>query len=435
MGTSALSVLSALLVLAGAGQAPEDDRLYGRVVTNNGQSFEGFLRWNEGEVSTTDYLDGGRVTPPEFMAEAITLDPEYAARKRAERSIVAFGQRITWDRDDVEGAPLSEAAIRFEYVRTLEPLDDRTARVTLIDGVVVDLRALSSEIGRRVEPISIETRDGTIERVPWRDLLRVDFLAVPPTAQRPSTRRLHGTLMTASGVSYTGNVRWDLDETIESDVLDGRGDGGEEDPEIPFSEIARIDWESARSARVTGRDGRVVELRGTNDVNREIRGIEISDDGLGRVIVHWEDFDYLRFHPPGEAGTDDGAADTQGGAGAGSGSLPGREPGAPIRGVVYAQDGRVIEGEVRWDNDESQWWEMLDGWSRDTEFGVEFARIATITRLSAESVAVLLLDGRTVALDGSNDVDDRNRGIFVKPDGRARRLVRWQDFERLELVR
>jgi hypothetical protein len=31
-------------------------------------------------------------------------------------------------------------------------------------------------------------------------------------------------------------------------------------------------------------------------------------------------------------------------------------------------------------------------------------------------------------------VDERNKGVFVRPDGRPRRLVRWRDFERLELV-
>lgn len=420
MGTSALTVLSALLVLAGPGEAPHSDRLYGRVLTTEGNSVEGFIRWNDGEVSTTDYLDGGRITPPDFRTDALTLDPDFAARQKAERSIVAFGQRITWDEDDIEGDPLSEAAVRFGHIRTLEPIDDRTLRLTLIDGVEVEMRSLSSEIGRRMQRLAIERPDGEVVRVRWQELSRIDFLDVPTTTRPPSSTRLHGTLTTASGMSFTGNVRWDLDETIGTDVLDGRPGVGQPDREIPFSDIARIDWVSARSARVTLHDGTSVELRGTNDVNREIRGIEVFDPGAGRVIVYWEDFESLRFHGPED----------------GSGAVTGaRQPGDLIRGVVHARDGRVIEGEVRWDNDESRWWELLDGWNGDIEYGIEFGSIATIERLNEDAVAVTLLDGRTIALEGKNDVDERNRGIFVKPDGRPRRLVRWVDFERLELVR
>lgn len=443
MGTSALTVLSVLLVLGGEAQAPPSDRLYGRVLTTDGQSVEGYLRWNDGEVSTTDYLDGGRVTPPEFLADAVALDPDFAAKQKAERSIVAFGQRISWDEDDIEGAPLSESAIRFGHIRTLEPVDDRSARLTLTDGVVVEMRSLSSDIGRRMQPLAIETRDGDIVRVRWRELTRVDFLSAPSATRRPAAARLHGTLTTTGGAAFTGNIRWDLDETVDTDILDGRGQGGEPDQEIPFSEIARIEWESARSARVTLRDGSSVELRGTNDVNREIRGIEVFDAGLGRVIVYWEDFESMRFHDAAAGGAfapATGALAGEAGATAAEAGAVGtradrREPGGVIRGVVHARDGRVIEGEVRWDNDESQWWEMLDGWNQDTEYAIEFGAIATITRLSGEAVAVTLLDGRTLALEGKSDVDDRNRGIFVKPDGRPRRLVRWADFDRLELVR
>jgi hypothetical protein len=101
---------------------------------------------------------------------------------------------------------------------------------------------------------------------------------------------------------------------------------------------------------------------------------------------------------------------------------------------VHAADGRVIEGEIRWDNDETAAWESIEGWSGDVDLDVEFAAIRSIAKSAADGVTVTLLDGRTFALSGSASVDERNKGVFVKPDGRPRRLVRWRDFERLELV-
>ena len=46
-----------------------------------------------------------------------------------------------------------------------------------------------------------------------------------------------------------------------------------------------------------------------------------------------------------------------------------------------------------------------------------------------------LFDGRTLELEGADDVDRDNRGVFVKPEGRARRLVRWIDFDRVVFTR
>ena len=78
-----------------------------------------------------------------------------------------------------------------------------------------------------------------------------------------------------------GLTGWDLDEVVGTDVLDGRADG--EDHEILFEDIEAIEWESDRSARVVLRSGEAMELRGTNDVDRENRGIEVYDPRLGRA--------------------------------------------------------------------------------------------------------------------------------------------------------
>ena len=62
---------------------------------------------------------------------------------------------------------------------------------------------------------------------------------------------------------------------------------------------------------------------------------------------------------------------------------------------------------------------------------VEFGQIARIER-SSWGVEVELKDGRTFELDGSNDVDDGNRGIAVETD-EGTTLVRWDDFAEIWL--
>ncbi len=45
-----------------------------------------------------------------------------------------------------------------------------------------------------------------------------------------------------------------------------------------------------------------------------------------------------------------------------------------------------------------------------------------------------LLDGRTFELEGSNDVDRDNKGIFVEQDDGSMVLVRWDDFDQMKLA-
>jgi len=394
----------------------DPDRLYGRVVTSDGRVFEGYLRWDRNEAHWTDVVDGLKEIPLEWEQEAERLDPEYAAAKRRERSLVAFGVRLTWDVDDDEDALMSESGIRFAHVRRLSPVDSRTARITLTSGEEIMLHSSSTDLGRAMRGVEVEVPGGTTIEVEWQELERVDFLSAPARMPAPVARRLFARVETWSDVTLTGYLAWDLDEIFDTDILDGRGGGI--DHEIEFRDIRRIEWISDRSARVLLRNGQELELRGTNDVDRSNRGIEVADPGFGRVIVRWEDFKSADFDVSVEPGM-----------------RPGFNPGDPVRGLVMAVDGRAIEGEIRWGNDETQAWEFLDGWFGDLAFDIEFGAIAEIRKSGENRVVVTLRDGRRLELEDTEDVDARHRGIFVKPEGRARRLVRWRDFDRMVLDR
>ena len=414
-----IGLLATAMIFSGSVEARtalDPDRLYGRVRTSEGETIEGYMRWGLTESHWVDVLDAFKQIPLEWEREAESLDPEYAEERRRARTLVAFGIRLTWDVDDDEDLRLSESGIRFIHVRSVVPIDARSALVTLTSGEELTLRSAPSNIGRTMRAVEVEVPGAEVIEVPWQDLERVDFMEAPARVPAPSDQRLFGTVETWSNATFTGFVSWDLDEIFDTDVLDGREHGV--DREILFGDIRRIEWASDRSARVYLRRGDELELRGTNDVDRNNRGIEISDPHFGRLTVRWKDFKSIAFETPAQPTP-----------------RPSFEPGSPIWGVVMARDGRVIEGEIRWGNNKAQWWEFLDDWSGDLDFDIEFGAIQEMRKATEHRVVLLLRDGRRLEVEGTAEAEGRHRGVFVKPEGRARRLVRWRDVDRVVFSR
>lgn len=411
LGVGLLGVAT-LWATALAPQAESSDRIYGRVVTAEGDHLEGYLRWDRNETHWVDFLDGRKEIPWAWVREAERLDDDFRQRRERERSLTVLGVRISWDEDEDEPPPTSTAAVRFGHLRSLEVLDERRARLVLRSGEDVVLTATSSDLGPAFRGLIVE--DGTRGEVElrWRELDRVEFLAAPAGGSAPGAERLHGTLRTRSGVELTGFVAWDLDETLSTDVLDGEEGGRERD--VSFGDVARIAREGSRSARVTLRTGEELLLRGTNDVNDENRGVEISDAAFGRAVVSWDELDALTFHAPAR--------------GAGYDLLDG---GRRLTGVVETSDGRRLVGRIRWDNDEEAGWEVLDGRSDGVDYDIEMALVQGVERVGSSAARVTLRDGRAFLLEGSNDVSDTNKGIFVQTSSNEMALAHWRDVVRV----
>ena len=395
-------------------QASSPDRLYGRVITTDGATFEGFIRWDRNEGSWSDILNGSKQLPVENRHQAERLaGTREAEPEERERTVRFLGLKISWtdDNDRRDSYPRSATSgLRFGHIRAIEPIGGDRARITLRSGERIELEGGSTDIGNDGRGVEVEDATRGKVSLDWRAIERVEFMPAPASARDArGGERLYGTLRTRRGDEFTGYVAWDVDEIFATDVLDGDDRG--RDREVPFGGIASIERYSSSSARVRLKNGEEVVLRGSNDVDGSNRGIAIADPQLGQVTVDWDEFEVLTFEP----------APTQ--------SLHDRfDGGRRLRGSVRTQDGRTLTGFIRWDNDEEFTWELLDGEHRGVEMDVEFGEIESIEKASSRSAFVKLRDGRTFELDGSNDVTDENKGIIVTSEGGESVLVDWYDF-------
>jgi len=377
------------------------DRIWGRIHTTEGRTVEGFIRWGRNDGSWVDLLDGRKETREENYEIWLRAEDRDGPPLRA---VELRGYRITWEEDDPDFPKRTSSAIRFGHLRSLRAADGETAELTLRNGERVDLRGgrgtdLGASLGEVLVEVPGEGPARAEVELEWSRIDRVVFSASPPSV-RPGARRLYGTLEDVDGRRFQGYVAWDRDEILTSDVLDGEEVGGGA-REIPFSRVASIEATS-RGSRVRLRSGEEVELTGSNDVDRRNRGIQISDPGLGRVVLEWEGFRRLRLHPPDPAAVDGARYEGFGG-------------GRPLAGTVVTRAGEELEGRLRWDGDEEASWEPLDGETETASFEIEFGRVARIERGEVSGAVVTLVDGRSFELEGSSDVGWDNRGIFVAP--------------------
>ena len=409
---AALGAASGVALGADAASAQDADRIWARVHTTSGEVHEGFIRWDRNEGSWVDILDGSKEVPSENYDAWLEAN---ADGERPTRSLELKGYRITWNEEDPDFPSTATSGVRFGHLDALIVTGDDEAEIVLRSGVRVVLSGGSTDIGSMRELV-VEDRDGNETELDWEDLDRVDFSAVPAGATAHA-RRLYGSVEDQDGNTYAGYLSWDLDEILESDILDGEDEEGDEH-RIPFREIASIEGHR-RGSTVTLVSGRVLELDDSNDVDRGNRGIQISDPGLGMVEVEWEEFRRADFGPAPTPGVGYDAFDG----------------GHPLRGTVVTQAGEEISGLLRWDADEQWSWELLDGWLEEVDYTIEFGNITHIRRNEAVGVVVTLTDGRTLEVHDGNDVDWDNKGILVSPEGTSGpseapqfRYVHWDDF-------
>ncbi|MBN1163395.1 MAG: hypothetical protein JXB45_02340 [Candidatus Krumholzibacteriota bacterium] len=406
-GRVAILLVVLIFTLTASSLADDRGRIYGKITTVDEDVFEGLIRWDKNEGSWVDFLNSTRELPRESRR---------SRRKRyKERTRKIFGISIGVTRSYLHEYKTGETGIRFGHIRSLEVLDDYTARLTLKSGETFEVQGGSTDIGKSIREIVVEDRnEGEIE-FEWDDIERIDFEQNRGDLKSAFGERLYGTVTTQQNDEYTGWICWDVDELFAEDILDGNEK--RRSRKIQFGKIRAIEHDGSSRALVILKNGDEMVLRGTNDVDSSNRGIVINDINVGQITVMWDEFERLELTSPPEPEEYDRF-----------------DGGHLLKGTVFTDKGDQYKGIIRWDDDEQYTWEVLDGEYRDVQFDIEFRNISEIKRKGNGSI-VTLWDGTRIKLSDSNDVDDDNRGIFIElSDGREME-VEWDDFDRAEFIK
>ncbi|WP_462248309.1 hypothetical protein [Ekhidna sp.] len=392
-------------------QAQDDGFIYGKVTTEDGDTYEGPLRWGKEEVYWTDMFNASKKENKnlDYLSnrELDELEDRYDENRN---NIVSRFVNITWD-DNNEGRFVHEFSTQFGNLKSLEIRSNDRVEVELKNGDYIRVDGSGyNDVGAKITILDKEL--GKV-RLSWGNLERIDFLPTPSNLDQKFGEPLYGTVVCDLG-EFTGYVQWDHDERVGTDILDGEEDG--DDYEIAFDKIKSIEKDGYSSSLVELKSGRTLDLRGTNDVDDDNKGIIVTVKGLGRVDIDWDEFDKVTFKDaPGSGPSYDSFGSPK-----------------KMKGTVEVDNGDTHTGDIIYDLDEEYTFELLNGEDDDVKFIIPFSNIKEITPRGSYSANVILQDGSKLNLEDGQDVTKKNLGILIKTNG-DRVYVPWDRVDKITL--
>lgn len=261
---------------------------------------------------------------------------------------------------------------------------------------------------------------------------------------------IYGTVHTHSGNSYSGQLRWGGEEALWSDLFNAAklnnqvfGHVVHEDKvkqqesdswwgidwsltgiwenkqasivhlfSCTFGDLQSIQFVSHERVYIKLKNGVTIQVGGSgyNDLQA---GIEVMDAELGQVNIRKSQIDRVDFGPT-------------------PASLQGKD-GRALYGHLITVAGDTLTGYLQWDKQERLTSDILDGNAGTDRMKLPFSRIQSLMPMGGRC-KVILLSGRAIVLNGTNDVNERNKGAVVWVANVGRVEVPWKHIKQMQLL-
>ena len=400
--------ICAVLIPSHTAAQNDEGFIYGRVTTRSGNTYIGQLRWGKEEIFWNDIFNSTKTSGTNF--KNVSQQRDDGDEKGNSWLDFDWGFLSIWE--DKYSGSTHRFACRFGDIRSLIIRREKEVDIILKNGVEMRLKGGSNDIGTKIKVYDDEI--GQLD-LKWSQVKQIDFGATPVALKYKFGDPLFGLVETFTKGSFEGFVQWDHDERISTDILDGESREG--DLKIPFGNIKSVESKSNGSIIVL-KSGREIYLTGSNDVNRENRGIIVTIENLGKIDIPWKQFKKVTFNRPSHSGA------------------PYQSYGTPraIRGTVKIIDGETLRGLIVYDIDESWDFELLDGKDDELEYRIPFRNIKKIIPKNYNYSIVELKDGTELLLGDERDVSERNAGLIVYVSQREEPVhVKWKTIDEIIL--
>lgn len=403
--------LTVVLIFGAASfvSAQDEGFIYGKIYTYQGHVYEGPIRWGDEEVYWTDLFNASKDknTNLNYLSrkEKDELDESLARSQRDMLGPFAFLQRFNIGRA-FDDEYVHQFTCQFGDIKSLRPSSSgKKVDVEVRSGAVFSIDGSGyNDIGGEIN--IIDQKIGTLT-IDWHDIEKIEFENTPAKLSKKFGNALYGSVATYHHGIYTGYIAWDNDERISSDKLDGYSDSKK--VAVPFGAISSIENQTS-SSMVVLKSGKEIEMRGSNDVNSENRGIIVyTEDGL-MVEVPWSEFKKLTLNDTPFPMKKYESFQSQ----------------KEINSTIITSDGKSVAGNTIIDLDEQYDFELYQGKCERMEFTMPMRMLKKIAVKGRNSVEVQLKNGKKLLLESSQDTGENNQGVLVFTSARNPVYIPWE---------
>jgi len=291
----------------------------------------------------------------------------------------------------------------FGDIKAIYPKSSNYLDLELKNGTILNLNGGSDDVGTYVYVYDYEL--GRV-KIKWSKIKKIEFSAGPLETDAELGQPLYGKLKTRRKGTLEGYIKWDLEERITEDILDGNNSD-----QVAFKNISAI-TKKDHGAIVTLNSGREIFLSGSNDVNSSSRGIGIFVEGVGNIEISWKDFKHLELieNPNVSLSYDDFEAPIG------------------VKANCYTVDDQELEGLMVFDIDEKWEIEFIDGKDDNVDYQIPLRYIKRIVPKNKTYSQLYLKNGEVLLLGEGQDVSYKNDGVLLFIDGKDKpELIEWKD--------
>lgn len=391
--------------------------IYGKVKLRNSSEIEGHIRWAAGQSLWVDLLLAEKKdnTILQYLSKE-DLRQLSASEKKTDWSFMAL-----WENQ----YPNRKLTFRSQFgnIRQLTVTGANEATIRLKNNH--DIRIFINEdveyknqLGKDLVIVTADQKKVTVK---WEDLQSIVFLqekAPYPNGNSP----LYGKVETRFGYFYSGLIKWDMDEYLSQQYLDGTSIDHRH-IRHQFAEVKSIRPKNHGSL-IQLQSGKEIYMDDHPNVNNTNAGIQIRNPLWGQITLQWGDFKNAHFSPV--------PAHTSSGTGYSYSDF--RTP-KPLRGSLTLKDNSTISGAIFYDLDERWDIETLDAWAQGGGLlQIPFREIKKITPLNDSQSKVLLRSGELVILGDRSDVNSQNWGIMIQKSDETFQYFPWAKIKEISFI-
>jgi len=410
--------LSALILTSLLANAQDEHFIYGRITLTDDKTYEGPIRWGKEEVFWNDIFNAGKPRNQNLRYLSDQERDELVERRNRANYSGEWGNWSRWlgntswhwDGDDDFTHQFS---CQFGDIKSISPSGSKWVDIELRNGKKFELSGDGyNDVGLDIKVLDREL--GEVE-IFWNRIVKIEFVNTPSRLMNRFGKPLYGTVE-SFGKKFTGYIQWDHDERLSVDKLDGDSEDGN-NLSIEFDKIASITRVGSR-CRVQLKSGREIYMEGSNDVNRENRGVIVMNRDVPAIDIPWSEFDKITFEDKATTALV---------------SYDQFKSQKELSATVKTFNGETYSGRIIYDLDEEYDFELLQGKQNDFEFTTAFRNIKKIKTFDDSRCEIELKNGEKLMLDDAQDVDRRNQGILVFASGKGDpKYVPWDKVSEIE---